>query len=347
MGELNMNTRFLASSAAWLACLVTASAGAQSLYRVTDIAPAEVPYAVPRINNSGMVAGSIFYQDEFHAFVHDDVQGLHILPMQGITNIVHALSDSGEVGGTCQGLAADKYQQVGCAWRGDGTPIDPLLLGIDSTFADFNRRGFAAASYSPQTRNKPSHRRAIVVSPSGKRTELGSLGGPDSDTWATAITEDGRVVGLSTKVEWGPSHAFIYDGTGMHELDLAGNPGRALDVNHAGDAVGDDDNGRPILFRGGAAIDLGTVMDGGSAYASAINDRGDIVGCEERAGKHPDMAIIWRKGKKPVRLESLLDPVSGAGWRLFCATGINRNGQITGYGTLNDESRVFRLTPLG
>jgi hypothetical protein len=45
-------------------------------------------------------------------------------------------------------------------------------------------------------------------------------------------------------------------------------------------------------------------------------------------------------------LNSLLDPVTGAGWMLAEATGINNRGQIIGFGIHNDQALGFLLTPI-
>jgi len=38
--------------------------------------------------------------------------------------------------------------------------------------------------------------------------------------------------------------------------------------------------------------------------------------------------------------------LKGTGWQLWHATGINDQGQISGDGSLNGESRGFLLTPV-
>jgi probable HAF family extracellular repeat protein len=328
--------------------LWTLAAAAHPTYQLTDVAPANSIELWPRINSAGAVAGSMFDGSYFRAFVYDDT-GLQLLPLQGNGwNMVHGFSDKGEVAGYCQGLSDYEYRDLGCRWRPDGQARRPLRLGMFSYFTDVNGQGLATAYYWPRVHG-PSHTRAVVVNRQGEVTELGKLGGEDTDAAATAINDKGWVVGYSSKVAYGPNYAFVYDAAGgMRELDAGGQPGRAFDVNEAGDAVGDNDaGGRPMLFRGGAATDLGTLTDEASAQATAINKHGDIVGCEKQVDVRHRTAVIWPGGKGPRRLTGLLDPVSGAGWTLHCATDINQAGQITGWGRRGDGVyRVFRLTPM-
>lgn len=329
-----------------LAGLWALAAGAHTTYRLTDVAPANIHELSPRVNNRGVVGGSMFDGSYFRAFIYDDT-GLHLQPLQGSWNIVAALSDKGELGGYCQGLSDDLYRDMGCRWRADGVPRRPLRLGRYSAFTDINSQGLATAYYWPKTDPDPSHKRAIVVTRHGEVTELGKLGGPDTDAVATAINDNGWVVGYASKVAYGPHHAFIHDGGTMRELDAGGQPGRAFDVNELGDAVGDNDGSRPLLFRGGVATDLGTVTEGASAHATSINRQGDIVGCERQVDRRHEMAVIWPGGKSPRRLTGLLDPATGAGWELTCASSINRAGQITGWGRRGDGVyRIFLLTPI-
>lgn len=339
-------TLHLKRCAALVAGLWALAAGAHTTYQVTDIAPANGYEQQPRVNSSGVVAGSLFDGAHFRGFVHDDT-GLRLLPLQGSWNIVRALSDKGELGGYCQGLSDYPYRDMGCRWRADGAPRRPLRVGRYSYFTDINSQGLATAYYWPKTDNQPSHTRAITVSRNGEITELGQLGGPDTDAVATALNDSGWVVGYSSKIAYGPNYAFVHDASGMRELDASGNPGRAFDVNELGEAVGDNDGGgRPVLFRGGGAIDLGTVTEGSKAHATSINRHGDVVGCEMQADRQREMAVIWPGGRSPRRLTGMLDPVSGAGWELACATSINQAGQIAGWGLRDGVARVFLLTPI-
>ena len=83
--------------------------------------------------------------------------------------------------------------------------------------------------------------RSYIVDSHGKGlTELGTLGGGYSSSYASGINDAGQVVGFST----GPDHAFITgpNGVGMTDLGtLGGGISRATGINDAGQVVGYSD----------------------------------------------------------------------------------------------------------
>jgi probable HAF family extracellular repeat protein len=54
-------------------------------------------------------------------------------------------------------------------------------------------------------------------------------------------------------------------------------------------------------------------------------------------------AFIWQNAVMS-DLNTLIP--GGSGWVLRIATGINDNGQITGTGTVGDQTHAFLLTPI-
>ncbi len=152
--------------------------------------------------------------------------------------------------------------------------------------------------------------------------DLGTLPG-FADTYATALAEDGTVVGYSgTKsgAKWtrvsGASHAWMW-------------------------------------YRGRMS-DLGVLHRGDDSAAFGVNDRGVVVGCsgtQERYGWGYDpfdpvdlklTAVRW-VNKRMQNLNDLLPPNSH--WYLTCARAINSNGWIAGEGTYNGVARAFVLIP--
>jgi probable HAF family extracellular repeat protein len=88
--------------------------------------------------------------------------------------------------------------------------------------------------------------------------------------------------------------------------------------------------------------DLGT-LGGSCSYAEGINDLGQIVGASNTTDHGGNTAFIWTKDRGMQDLNTLIP--ANSGWVLFTATSINLRGQITGVGTIDNESHAFLLTP--
>lgn len=87
------------------------------------------------------------------------------------------------------------------------------------------------------------------------------------------------------------------------------------------------------------------VRDLGTGAALAVNNAGEIVGDSGNGPAvlyHDSHALLWTHGYR-YDLNNCLPPRSG--WVLSTATGINDNGQITGYGLCRGKDHAFLLTP--
>jgi probable HAF family extracellular repeat protein len=87
--------------------------------------------------------------------------------------------------------------------------------------------------------------------------------------------------------------------------------------------------------------DLGT-LGGAVSVGKSINDSGQVTGFStlaNRAGR----PFIYDNGVMS-DLNSLIDPLSG--WMLLESDAINNNGQITGFGNFNGQTRGFLLSPI-
>jgi len=89
-------------------------------------------------------------------------------------------------------------------------------------------------------------------------------------------------------------------------------------------------------------MDLGSL--GANSAASAINNKGQVVGESFTAGGLVEHAFFYSSG---VMIDLNNDIPSGSGWTLVDALGINDSGQIVGYGTNPlGQSDAFLLTPI-
>jgi probable HAF family extracellular repeat protein len=120
-------------------------------------------------------------------------------------------------------------------------------------------------------------------------------------------------------------------------------------VNNQGQVVGmsdltGDEAFHATLWQEGAITDLGTLAGDVSAFASGINDKGQVVGTSIDASGNI-RAFIWQDG-----VMTDLSTLFPAGFYLYptMANKINSRGQIAGMSTdLNDGTiHAFLATPI-
>jgi probable HAF family extracellular repeat protein len=146
-----------------------------------------------------------------------------------------------------------------------------------------------------------------VISIYGFNIDLGTLGKPDSNSWINwgGINDRGEAVGMSETADLDPNGEDIC-GFGTHLTCV------------------------PFLWRNGHMSALPTV-GGNNGQASAINNRGEVVGFAETANTDPTCPptptispVLWEKGQAhPL-------PLVGTDPDGF-ANGINDRGQAVGY----------------
>jgi probable HAF family extracellular repeat protein len=97
------------------------------------------------------------------------------------------------------------------------------------------------------------------------------------------------------------------------------------------------------LWSGGTITDLGT-LGGTNSYASDINNVGQVVGWSNIAttAGGPDAALWMPESSTAIDLSTRLDSVSGVGWTIEGAEGVNDLGQVVGIGinSLGQERHV-------
>jgi len=162
--------------------------------------------------------------------------------------------------------------------------------------------------------------------------DLGTLGGAYS--FASAVNDRGDVTGQSADAN-GSLKAFRWHGgrmTDLGVLDPSVPYAFGADINNRGWVVGTSDVAggtatHAFLWRDGVLTDLGT-LGGATSSASAVNDRGQVVGRSQTAAGQWH-AFLWQDGT-----------MTDLG--LDTATGINQVGQITGASPFGDFYRAYR-----
>ncbi len=222
--------------------------------------------------------------------------------------------------------------------------IRPVVLpGLGADFgvaADVNdAEQIVGWATTPSGRTHPTTWRGGVV------TELPLLPA-DDDGYATAINASGLIVGVSGEKPGDPTetaHAVIWRAGSIEDLGTlpGGSCSRATDVNDSGQVVGcaqtAELGGMSLVFRGfvwqdGTMTMLPPLQPESdtlstSSCASAINERGEIVGnsavYELPTDRVTSRAVTWAAGTA-VDLGTLSgDPDS-------LAAGISSNGRIVG-----------------
>lgn len=230
------------------------------------------------INDAGQIAGasSTLGDITLHAFRWQN---------NALTDIgaftPHAINKNGDVVGTMpvkrNGL--DWFEHA-CLWR-NGTLTDLGTLGGNNSYAyAISDAGLIAGVSQIQDDLRT---RAFLWS-GGTLSDLGVLGGHTSQ--ALALNNANQVAGVSDTAS-GTSHStlFTLNATGgvASRTDLGtldSSYSYAYAVNGKGQTVGT--NGHAVLWQGGAALDLNTLLPANGDWvlqnATAINDSGQIAG---------------------------------------------------------------------
>ncbi|WP_445372352.1 hypothetical protein ACH518_06830 [Methylomonas sp. HW2-6] len=161
---------------------------------------------------------------------------------------------------------------------------------------------------------------------------------------ASAINNRGDAAGYVAGPGGLGSVAHLYrDGVGQAIGGLGGYSGQGLAINAGGEVVGysslspDEYLLHAFHYANGRMQDLGSL--GGDSRASDINDTSQIVGYS-RTTDNAMHAVLWNNG----RIYDL-NRLAADGWTLHHALGINRYGQIVGFGSHEGaEAEGFVLT---
>jgi uncharacterized membrane protein len=128
----------------------------------------------------------------------------------------------------------------------------------------------------------------------------------------------------------------------------------ASGMNDAGQVCGsayrDLDDGfglyTPFVWEKGKLRALPVFPEGSSAFAHAINNKGQIFGiASHQTGWYQ---LLWEKKGGKWKVTNLGPRIKGAaGWELLIIAGANDKGQIVGEGNYQGRRRSFLLTPKG
>jgi probable HAF family extracellular repeat protein len=311
-------------------------------YSVTDLGALGTSNTLATaINRSGQVVGDSYVNDaganRRHAFIWDQgtMQDLGLLP--GSTSChADAINDAEEVVGYCVGEVGGNRA---FRWtRNEGL----IALGqSDSVATGINSNGDIVGTWHPAGTGPNG-----FVYRNGAFQDLGA-GEP------AGINDAGQIVGRSAD----RTRALLWDQDGPHDLgslEGSGGSSAAWAISADGLVVGDSTTGGPnferhaVLFSSSGLNNLGSL---GGLYASARAISGNlIVGISQTgsqgAGGH---AFIYNNAGLgyPVDLNDRIPTDSG--WTLGLAAGVNRSGQIVGWGWIGDVGstlHAFLLTPL-
>lgn len=314
-----------------LAAVAAQAPLARAQWRVTDLGDLGSQSSWPMaLNAAGQVAGTSYlaaadsYVDK-HAFRYDPGGGMLDLGDLGDlgahASFASAINAAGQVAGSS---FIGSGPQHAFRYSGALRDLGALRAGSHSFGRAINAAGqvAGAADIIP---GYNSH--AFRSSPGGAMTDLGTLGGINSEAYL--INDAGTVAGLANPAGESASHGFVSNGVGMTDIGtFGGRESHPYAINASGQLVGDGTNAagdtRAFLYEGGALRELGTL---GGRYSSArdINDAGQIVGSSDTADGTPH-AVLWRDGAmRDLGGLGIFSTTAAA-----TATAINASGQILG-----------------
>jgi probable HAF family extracellular repeat protein len=231
------------------------------------------------INNAGQVVGEC---SEGGAFLYQDgcMRGLGA-QVGGYRSYAVAINGAGQVVGYSLEMEPDIYTY---SWQYRNGTVIRVSTGAYTEVTDINEVGDVVGDC---LYDGP---RAFMWN-AGTMTILGRLG---RGAWASAVNDNGQVVGSSTTEDWAECACLWADGDVSNLGSLAsssdyGTWSRAWDVNNLCQIVGESYTGdvgpneyHAVLWEDGAIVDLNTVIDPASGWtlqrARANNDNGQIVG---------------------------------------------------------------------
>lgn len=252
----------------------------------------------------------------------------------GSQSYAYDINESGEV----VGFSTSSDGARGFIWDSiNGMRNLGALRNDPSSFALGINDGSAVAGYSGSGLMRTGFDWTL---PTGLH-DLGTYG-DDEISLGIDINNTGQVVGVSG-FDGGAKRAFLYDpSSGMSDLGSLNGVGTfARGINSSSLVVGHTTETAPIGFIwNGSMAALPNLTGGNSSTAYAINDPGTAVGwaTDAQGERH---AVVWQAGGVlPQRIDGTL-----ANWFGSEALGVNTQGQIVGFGTVDFAEEALYYDP--
>lgn len=277
-------------------------------------------------------------------------------PLKNDNGVIAGISETAQINPlgerfSCPGFFGTPLTGHSCQgfrWQDGAMTALPTLGGYDSYATGANNRG-DVVGWAENTVHDPSCNtkrqalqfRAVMWTPKGELQELPPFSG-DSTSAATAINDEGQVVGISGTCfnavgSFSARHALIWE-NGLPR-DIGNFGGAAWNtptaINNQGVVAGfsdfaGDGNGVPnfhaFLWTGSGSLqDLGTVGTDPYSAAFGLNDKGQVVGQSYDANFN-SRAFLYENGKM-MDLNALVP--NGSPFLIY-ANDINSRGEIAG-----------------
>ena len=336
-------TRLVAFVAFSLPVISRGDVSTPPVFRITDLGviPGKTVFNAFGINDLGQVTGSA----DDTVFLWSRSTGMLDLgkPAGFDSAFGSEINNNGQIAvGTSKG-SGPNFQGRAFRWTSGVFQDMGTLGGVYSSAHGIDGSG-RIAGYSYTTTPNVWH--AYRSTSGDSLVDIDSMGGNFS--FATGINESGHVVGRA-RLSNGQEHAFLWNGFGsMQDLGtLGGSTSEANDISDSGIVVGVSFTSQLAVhafkWQNGVMADFGSPTPFNSR-AYAVNDSAQIVG--NYSDGVTTQPLYWDGAGVMYDLNTVLDPITGAGWNLRHAFNINNRGQIVGQGIHDGALRAYLLTPV-
>jgi probable HAF family extracellular repeat protein len=288
------------------------------------------PYGISE--NGKVVGEATNSSEETHAFLYD-ANGMHDLGVLsgGSRSQAAAVNDSGQVAGYSEVTGGGQH-----AFLYDGTAM--IDLGVLSGGSSSSATHINASGQVVGLADNSNYQQHVFLYDGTTMQDL-TPGAEYAEV--LRFTDSGVVIG--TAYTSSASYAFIYDGTGLHNISLGGTNSDAYGsfggngaTNLSGCVAGyadttNDDARHAFLYDSNGVQDLNS-LPGDDGSSMGINDSGQVVGYAN------DSAFLYSGG-----VLSDLNSLTCSTVTLQTALGISTDGKILAADT--DQGHLYLLTP--